>query len=158
MTGTKQTLSRHLAHVQKIEGDEISLELAMITPRDERRGIVPAYRFQIIRAKDREVVGAVSLRVGDNEYLRKYAGHIGYRVYTPYRGHKYAGKAVKLLRDLARANGFTELWITTNPDNIPSRKTCEWIGAQYIEEVPVPENTALYKRGDVRKSRYLLRL
>ncbi len=158
MTGTQKKHSSRLAHVQRIEGHEICLELAMITRPDQRRGIVPAYQFRIVRAQDGLTVGRISLRVGDSEYLRKYAGHIGYRIESPFRGHKYAGKAVNLLRDLARANGFTELWITTNPDNIPSRKTCEWVGAEYIEEVPVPPNTALYKRGDVRKSRYLLRL
>ncbi|MFW6304081.1 MAG: GNAT family N-acetyltransferase [Candidatus Sumerlaeota bacterium] len=145
-------------NIEKVEGNEISLDLAMITLGNSSRNIVPAYRYRIVRNADGQTVGRISLRVGDTKHLRMYGGHIGYGVDEPYRGHKYAGKAVKLILDVARANGFKEVWITTNPDNIASRKTCEWVGAEYVEEVPVPPDTDLYRQGDTRKCRYLIKL
>ena len=38
------------------------------------------------------------------------------------------------------------LWITCNPDNWPSRKTSEWIGATLVEIVDLPPENDQYKR------------
>ena len=54
--------------------------------------------------------------------------------------------------------GFRELWITCNPDNQASVKTCERIGAQFVEQVDVPESCELYGRGDRVKLRFLWKL
>jgi hypothetical protein len=40
------------------------------------------------------------------------------------------------------------LWITCNPDNWPSRKTCEYLGATLVEVVDLPKESALYQRGE----------
>ena len=60
--------------------------------------------------------------------------------------------------NLARAHGMLHVWITCNPDNWASRRTCEKLGCQMIEIVAVPETHPLYQRGDREKCRYLLEL
>ncbi len=140
-----------------IDGD---LELVLIEkyPGDEAIAYVPAYRFQM-RLKDRvEPVGQIELRVGNNTHLVMYGGHIGYAVIPDYRGHRYAARATRLLLPLARSHGFSTLWITCNPDNIASRKTCEHAGAHLVEIVDLPQDTDMYQDGERQKCRYRLDL
>ena len=44
------------------------------------------------------------------------------------------------------------------PYNLPSRRTCEIIRAQYVDTVPLPETTDMYRMGDRLKCRYRLDL
>jgi tagatose 1,6-diphosphate aldolase len=55
---------------------------------------------------------------------------------------------------LARRHGINPLWITCNPDNHASRRTCERLGATLVEIVPVPVGHTLYQRGEREKCRY----
>jgi tagatose 1,6-diphosphate aldolase len=87
-----------------------------------------------------------------------YAGNIGYGVYPPARGHHYAERACRLLLRLARAHGMKRLWITCNPDNIASKRTCERLGCTLGGIVTVPTGHPLYLRGDREKCRYWLDL
>lgn len=105
-----------------------------------------------------EIVGSVSLRIGDTEDLRLYMGHIGYGVYPPARGYHLAERATRLLYPLARAHGLKELWVTANPDNIPSRRTCERLGGTLVDIVELPITHPLFLRGDRRKCRYRIDL
>jgi predicted acetyltransferase len=124
---------------------------------------VPAYTFWMRLRPERSPVGvpmagAVSLRVGHTESIERYFGHIGYGVFPPARGQHYAERSTRLLIPLARAHGMTELWITCNPDNAPSRRTCERLGGELIEVVPLPTDNPLYRAGERQKCRYLVRL
>ena len=114
----------------------------------------PSSDFRICLHATGERVGGISLRTGNSRFLRMYAGHIGYGVLPGHRGHRYAARACRLLRPLAVARGMDVLWITCNPDNIASRRTCEIVGARYVETVDVPPDTELYQRGETRKCRY----
>ena len=121
-------------------------------------GRTAAYRFWM-RLDDPAPVpigGTVSLRVGEQEDLRLYFGHVGYAVFPPARGRRLAERSVRLILPLARRHGMHELWITTNPDNAPSRRTCERLGAHYVETIDVPRRHPLYARGERQKCRYLL--
>jgi predicted acetyltransferase len=139
-----------------VDGD-LALRLLYCFPGDLQRGMVPSYEFQM-QLVDRGIrIGGVSLRVGDTEHI-KYVGHIGYSVVRAYRGHHYAARATRLLIPLARAHGMRELWITTDPDNVASQRTCEILGAEYVETLPVPATDSLYGRGDRQKLRYRLRI
>jgi RimJ/RimL family protein N-acetyltransferase len=102
--------------------------------------------------------GGVSLRVGRDFDLKMYLGHVGYHVFPPARGNHYAERSVRLLLPLAKRHGMTELWVTTNPENVPSRRTCERLGCRLIETVDLPPQNILYQRGERRKCRYLLRI
>ncbi len=135
---------------------ELSLVCTRHIAADPARNLVPAYVFDM-RLK-RAVVGGINLRIGSTRHIEMYAGHIGYSVEPPHRGHHYAERACRLLLPLARRHGINPLWITCNPDNIPSRRTCERLGATLIEIVPLPEDTEMYQRGERCKCRYRLDL
>ena len=90
---------------------------------DARRGIVPEYIFDMVRADSPDkpdypatVMGRLSLRIGHTEHIEKYAGHIGYSVDPPYRGRRLAARSCLLILPLARAHGINPLWITCNPE------------------------------------------
>jgi hypothetical protein len=67
-------------------------------------------------------------RVGDTEHMRLYGRHVASGVRPEYHGNHFAGRALRLLGSLARRHGRSELWITCNPENIASRRTCEFAG------------------------------
>lgn len=121
-------------------------------------GLVPTYDFAMTLADWGTEMGSLSLRVGDTPYIALYCGHIGYSVKPKFRGHHYAARACRLLLPLARRHGLDPLWITCNPDNLASRRTCELLGATFVEIVDLPEETNLYRRGERQKCRYRLDL
>jgi len=104
----------------------------------------------------RQPVGLLSLRVGRSEWLERYAGPIGYVIAEPHRGNRYAARALRLVAPLAWRNGIVPTWITCNPDNLASRRTCELVGAELIETVALPPGNDMYDRGDRFKCRYRL--
>lgn len=133
---------------------EILLELATQVPGDLAKGWVPANHYQIVKVATKEKVGQIDLRLGYTWDLVQYAGQIGYGVREEFRGHHYAAKACLLLKAIAKNHHMDTLWITCNPDNWPSRKTCETIGATLVEVVNIPEDNDIYKRGEKQKCRY----
>ena len=117
-------------------------------------GGLPSYFFSIVDANEMRLeLGRCDLRVGWHEELQ-YAGHIGYRVYVPYRGHHYAAKASRLLLHFAAELGMTECIITCNPDNLPSRRTLEGLGGELRATVEVPRCSACYAAGDRAKCQF----
>ena len=104
------------------------------------------------------IAGSISLRIGHSPNLDFYLGHIGYHVLPPARGHHYAERACRLLLPLARAHEHKVLWITCNPENAGSRRTCERLGAQLVDTVNVPRDNPLYQQGDRQKCRYRMEL
>jgi predicted acetyltransferase len=116
----------------------------------------PSYRFELRVRGER--VGTATLRLAGGEYFERYAGQIGYGVDLPYRGRRYAARACRLLFELARLHGMTTLWITCNPENVASRRTCELVGGELVDIVDVPPEIDLYRDGDRQKCRYRVRL
>ncbi len=130
---------------------------------DASRGFVPSYHFWMKLDGARpfapvRIAGGIGLRIGTSEEIRNYAGHFGYHVYPPARGHHYAERACRMLLPLAARHGLRELWITVNPDNVASRRTCERLGARLIDTIPVPADHAFFARGERAKCRYLIEL
>jgi len=70
---------------------------------------------------------------------RYYGGHIGYRIEEIYRGNNYDSKACKIIKNVAIAHGMNRLIITCNPENFPSRKTCEKAGLKLKEIVDLSQ-------------------
>ena len=133
---------------------ELELVLVRRDPGDDSWDWSPTYIFEMRHTIRGVRMGTISLRIGHTENLEKYAGHIGYYVSPPYRGHRYAARSCRLLLPLAKQHGINPVWITCNPDNLPSRRTCEIVGAVYVETVPVPRDHILYLQGDRYKCRY----
>lgn len=101
--------------------------------------------------------GRISLRLGESPCVY-YFGHIGYHVDPPYRGQHFARRACTLLAPLMRGQGKSSVVITTDPDNIPSRRTCEGLGCVLERTVQVP--SSIRDRWDISpvKCRYIWRL
>lgn len=96
-------------------------------------------------------MGACNFRIGYTPGLY-YAGHIGYGVDEAYRGNYYAAKACRLLFHLAKKHKMDYLYITCNPDNIASKKTCESLGGRLLEVAELPEdNERRLNNGDTHK-------
>ncbi len=140
-----------------VDGD-LELVAAEHYPGNPSRGLVPAYKFEMRRDGKVEKIGSIDLRVGDTHRLRMYGGHIGYGVNQEHRGHHYAARACRLLFPLARRHGMRELWVTCNPENIESRRTCELAGAKFVEIVDLPKDLDMYRRGERQKCRYRIDL
>lgn len=140
----------------KLVDRELELVCVATKPADDYRGLLPYYVFEM-RVSGRKA-GSLNLRIGNTPTIVLYAGHVGYGVEPEYRGHHYAERACRLVLPLARAHGLNPLWITCNPDNWPSRRTCERLGAEFVEIVSLPKNTDMYERGEREKCRYKLEL
>ena len=140
-----------------LKSDEISLRLVRTTEADPAKGWSPAYHFAICDLQGNEV-GNCDLRIGHTQNLY-YGGNIGYRVAEPYRGHHYAGKACLLLLELAKKHDLGSVTITCSPDNMASRKTCEYVGGQLIEIAELPaDNDMRLESGETEKCIYRVEL
>jgi tagatose 1,6-diphosphate aldolase len=132
-------------------------------PADAATGRVPAYHFWMRLAEPLgdppiALAGGIGLRLGIAKELELYSGNIGYHVYPPARGRHLAERACRLILPLARRHGMEQLWITCNPDNAASRRTCERLGAQLVDTVAIPKDHPFRSRGETAKCRYLLDL
>ena len=139
-----------------LKNDEICLQLVHASGADPVKGWVPAYYFNIC-LPDGTPVGKCDLRIGHNEKLY-IGGNIGYSVDEPYRGHHYAEHACRLIIPLMQELNLKSICITANPDNIPSRKTCERIGCELESIVAIPQKYRFVCSGDTKKCRYILRI
>ena len=132
---------------------------------DVQSGRVPAYHFWMhlttlpgVGDPPITIVGGIGLRIGTNAEIERYSGNVGYHVYPPARGRHYAERACRLVLPLARRHGMRQLWITCNPDNAASRRTCERLGAKLIDTVPIPPDHPFRLRGETAKCRFLIEL
>jgi len=138
--------------------EELQLQLMETLIDDAGAEALPTYRFAMLHRDSAVRMGFINLRIGHGDNLVLYRGHIGYSVEPEFRGHGYAARACCLLLPLALQHGINPLWITCNPDNVPSRKTCERLGAELVETVTVPEDAEAYRAGARIKCRYRLDL
>ena len=153
-TTTTHDTFRFLDPGPLIDG-ELELVLVRCRPADAARGLVPQYDFEMrVPNRSGAVAGGINFRAISTPSLELYGGHIGYGVHPAHRGHHYAARSVRLLLPLARAHGFTTLWITCNPDNRPSRRTCELAGGTLVEIVDLPPDNDMYVEGERQKCRY----
>lgn len=140
-----------------VDGD-LTLALTACYPGDRVLAYEPAYRFEMRHTTGRYALGTIELRLANTPDIVLYVGHIGYGVHEAQRGHHYAARSCRLLLPLARHHGLDPLWITCNPDNWPSRRTCEWLGAELVEIIDIPPTHEMYLEGERQKCRYRLDL
>lgn len=132
-------------NTDNLKTDEIVLKLDHTCEANPEKQWVPAYYFNIC-LPDGTPIGYCDLRIGHNQKLY-VGGNIGYGIDEPYRGHRYAAKACKLLFGLAKRHGLDYVIITCQPDNIASARTCEIAGGRFLEIVDIPEDNEMYAEG-----------
>jgi predicted acetyltransferase len=127
----------------ELKSNEIFLKLEETVDANPEKRWVPLYRFKICLVSDFSEIGHCDFRVGNTEKLY-FGGNIGYTIYEKFRGKHYAAKACLLLFDLARKHGMRYLYITCNPENIASRKTCEYAGGVLESTIELPTDNDMY--------------
>ena len=124
------------------------------TPPEPAMGFGREQIWRITLHNSRKEIGQISYRDGESSCIY-YFGHIGYHIEPPYRGNHYAKRACLILKKEIRLSGKTSVVITCDPDNEPSRKTCEGLGCLWEGIVAVPEE--IRRRYDISsyKCRYV---
>jgi guanine deaminase len=140
-----------------LKTDEIFLKLDRTSEADPEKRKAPSYHFTICLVSNELAIGMIDFRVGNTEETF-FDGNIGYFLFPSQRGNHYAGKACLLLFDLARMHNMNYLYITCNPDNHASRRTCEWAGGKLEAIIELPTDADMYWRGERQKCLYYFNL
>ena len=136
-----------------LKSDQIRLAFDKIVEVESDSERVPYYHFKILN-KNNVNVGHINFRVGDTRYITLCAGHIGFEVVPEYRGHAYSYYACLALASFVRRH-YDSVMITADPQNHPSNRIIEKLGAKFLEEIEVPETDPAYANGARRKRRYV---
>ena len=118
---------------------------------------ITEYRFVMLHHDSGEEAGRINLRAGYTENIEQYRGNIGYVVYEKYRGHHYAARSCKLLVPVLHCLEMESIFITCNVGNIPSMKSIELLGAEFLGESSILGDSpyySYYPEGSRRKRRY----
>jgi predicted acetyltransferase len=149
---TTPTIERFETPPDALSFGEVSLRFVRVIPGDPSCDFVPAYHFRILLS-DGSDIGHINFRVGDTKHVRVCAGHIGFEILEPFRGHGYSLQACHAIAPFVRSI-YDAVTITCDPDNQASRRTIEWLGASFADEVPVPPHDPHFQRGSRTKRRY----
>ena len=108
--------------------------------------LVPATQWLFVRKSDGKLVGMLQVRHCFNEYLEKYAGHIGYSVRPCERRKGYAKKMLKMALPFCREIGLEKVLISCIDGNVGSEKTILANGGVYESTVLEPNTNRYLKR------------
>ena len=128
-----------------------------LVARHPAKKYVPRYDFEVRKIGTSRKIGTIRLRIGSARKLR-CPGHMGYEVIEKHRGHRYAARSCRLLFPLARAHGLKALWLTVNPKNLASRRSCELAGARYVDTIRIPRDHEMHRDGGRFLCRYRIKL
>ena len=107
---------------------------------------IQATQFICIRKSDNKLVGMIQVRHHFNEYLEKYAGHIGYSVRPTERCKGYAKEMLKMVLPFCKEIGLDKILISCSDSNIGSEKTIIANGGVYESTVLEPNSNRFLKR------------
>lgn len=94
-------------------------------------GLVPSYTYFFVREDDNRIVGMIDLRLGLNEYLRNFGGHIGYSIRPTERRKGYNKINLYLVLQEAQRYNLDKVLITCADSNEGSKKTILSFGGDY---------------------------
>ncbi|ATO43664.1 GNAT family N-acetyltransferase [Loigolactobacillus coryniformis] len=110
-----------------------------------RRGtakMVPGLTF--LALVDQQVVGIINLRLGLNQALRQFGGHIGYSVRPTQRRRGYGRQMLALVLPYAQARGLKRVLLTCATTNIGSQKVITSNGGRLADTVNTTRPTQRY--------------
>ena len=95
-------------------------------------------QYIYVRESDSKVVGVIQIRHCFNEFLEKYAGHIGYSVCPTERRKGYATQMLRLALPECKALGLDRVLISCVEGNEGSKRTILRNGGVYESTVFEP--------------------
>ena len=107
---------------------------------------VPCTQFVLVRETDGRIVGMIQVRHEFNEYLEKYAGHIGYSVHPDERRKGYASEMLAEALPYCKTLGIVRVLVTCDAQNEASRRTILKNGGIYEYTVREPEENVDIER------------
>lgn len=107
---------------------------------------VMATQFIYVRESDKRIVGMIQVRHYFNEYLEKYAGHIGYSVRPSERRKGYAKQMLHDCLPYCRKIGLKKVLISCIDTNEASRRTILANGGVYESTVFEPNESLNLER------------
>ena len=119
---------------------------ALKRPETTPAHLVPSTQYLYLRESDDKVVGVIQIRHYLNEYLEKYAGHIGYSVCPDERKKGYATQMLKAVLPVCKSLGIDRVLISCLPDNEGSRRTILKNGGVYESTVFEPKEKVYLER------------
>ncbi len=137
-TGSLRRMEDPLDFIQKCKDYE--------SPETLPEGKVLATQFMLVRKSDNRLLGMIQVRHYFNDYLEKYAGHIGYSVRPSERRKGYAKQMLKMALPFCREIGLDKVLITCIDGNIGSEKTILSNGGVYESTVHEPDSNRDLKR------------
>lgn len=108
--------------------------------------MVIASQFLCVRKSDDRLIGMIQVRHYFNEYLEKYAGHIGYSVRPTERRKGYAKDMLRITLPFCRSIGLRKVLICCIDGNTGSEKTILANGGVYESTVYEPNGGEYLKR------------
>ena len=107
---------------------------------------VPSTQFICIRESDCRLVGVIQIRHVLSDYLRDYAGHIGYSVRPSERRKGYAAWMLSSVLPYCKSLSINDVLVSCLVDNEGSRRTILRNGGVYAETVREPREDVLLEK------------
>lgn len=108
----------------------------MENPETVPENKVPATQFALVDPETKRILGMLQVRHYLNEYLRNFAGHIGYSVRPTERRKGYARKMLKQALKVCREElGLDKVLVSCLVENEASRRTILSCGGVFEEKV-----------------------
>ncbi len=101
--------------------------------------LVVSTQFICIRKSDERLIGMIQVRHSLNDYLSKFAGHIGYSVRPSERKKGYAKEMLRLALGYCKEIGVENVLIACEENNEGSRRTILSNGGVYEDTVYEPD-------------------
>ncbi|MBQ7865711.1 MAG: GNAT family N-acetyltransferase [Clostridia bacterium] len=101
----------------------------------DRDKLVVSTQFAYVRKRDGRILGMIQVRHYLNDYLRDYAGHIGYSVRPSERRKGVATAMLREVLPFCKSIGLDKVMIACEPDNPGSRGTILNNGGEYWRTV-----------------------